>query len=242
MKKLFTFLFVVFLYQFSHGQITNTKVVSKLHVDVIDGVSVITPKVSNTTDVYYSLRYDFSIIEHDSVNNINKESKEDLFVLGPFQTKELSQMSINSKSDNKIIAFVLIYDDEDNLLAKDRLVFNDDEKVTPKKEVKMPRDGLVLLGLVTDQTKTKFGKDFYDFFYFYYTFNNVKGEKVVNIGEERSFGRTTKVTISIEEDIVMQFITRPDQEYLEEMAKTAVRQVFRHFLKLKQEKSYITQY
>lgn len=247
MKKLITFLFLLFFFQNSYCQITNTKIVSKLVVETIEDISIITPRITNKTDLFYSLRYDLSVVRFDSVNKPIKESKEDFFVLDPYQTKDFSQLSIDTNGDSKINVFILVYDDEDNLLAKDRIGFNEEEQQEQQEQsieedVEESRDGLVLLGLVADETKTKFGKDFYDYFYFYYSYNKVNGEKVVKVNEERSFGRTTKITISIEENIVMQFITRPNSEYLEEMAKNSVIEVFKYFLKLKQENSYITKY
>ena len=241
MKRLITLLVFQFFILQSFSQITNTDVIGNLDVETIDNVSKIIAKSSNTTDVYYSLKYVFSVINYDSNNNTSKESIEELFTLDPNQTKDLYQTSISIEDDNKIILLLLIYDEDDKLIAKDRIVFNEDEeqKNTLKDE---PKDGIVLLGIVADETKTKFGKDFYDFFYFYYTYNKVNGDKVVKIDEMRSFRRNTKITISIEEEVVFEFFTRPDIEFLEEMSKTAIRQVFKHFQKLKKEKSYITQY
>ncbi len=209
-------------------------------METIEDVSIITPRITNKTDLYYSLRYVFSVVKFDSINNPNKESKEDFFVIDPYQTKDFSKITIEANDDNKINIFILVYDDEDNLLAKDRIAFNEEEQ--KEQRVEEARDGIVLLGLVTDETKTKLGKDFYDYFYFYYTYNKVNGEKVVKVNEERSFGRTTKITISIEENTIMQFISRPNSEYLEEMAKNSVIEVFKYFIKLKQENSYITKY
>lgn len=242
MKKLFAFFFFIFLFQQSYGQITNTKVVAELLVETIDGVSVIVPRATNKTDLYYSLRYEFSAIVQDSNGQPNKESRENFFVLDPYQIKDFDRLSIDTGVDNKIIVFVLIYDDEDNLLGKDRIVFNTIEEKVKEEGIEKPRDGIVLRGLVTDETKTKFGKDFFDYFYQHYNLSKINGEKVVKINEENSFGRTTKITVSIEENVVMQFISQPNLEYLEEMAKKTVLEVFKYFQKLKQKKEYIKSY
>ena len=241
MKRLITLLVLQFFILQSFSQITNTNVVGNLNVETIDNVSKIIAKSSNTTDVYYSLKFVFSVIYYDSNNNTSKESIEELFTLGPYQTIDLHQTFIKIEDDNKIILLLLIYDEDDKLIAKDRVVFNEDE-VQKTTIINKPKDGIELLGIVADETKTKFGKDFYDFFYFYYTYNKINGDKVVKIDELRSFRRNTKITISVEEEVVFEFYSRPDNEFLEEMAKTAIRQVFKYFQKLKTEKSYITQY
>lgn len=241
MKRLITLLVLQFFILQSFSQITNTNVVGNLDVKTIDNVSRIIAKSSNTTDVYYSLKFVFSVINYDSNNNTSKESIEELFTLDPYETKDLHKTLITIEDDNKVILLLLIYDEDDKLIAKDRVVFNDDEEQKKTLQDK-PIDGIVLRGIVADETKTKFGKDFYDFFYFYYTYNKVNGDKVVKIDEMRSFRRNTKITISIEEEVVFEFFTRPDNEFLEEMSKTAIRQVFKYFQKLKKEKTYITQY
>ncbi len=243
MKKLITFFLFLLFVQFSFSQITNTDVVAKLNVETTDNVSSIIAKASNTTEVYFSLKYIFSVITYNPDNTTSKESQEDLFTLDPVETKDLINYSLSTENGNKIIVLILIYDEDEVLIAKDRFVFNEEKKDETENTVETrPNDGLELLGIVADETKTKFGKDFYDFFYFYYTYNNIKGESVVKIEEQRSFRRNTKVKISIDEDVIFEFYTRPNNEYLESMSKVAVQKIYKYFQNKKKEKTYITQY
>ena len=128
MKKLITLFVFQFFFLQSFSQITNTKVVGKLDVETTDNVSKIIAKSSNTTDVYFSLKFVFSVITYDSNNNTSKESNEDYFTLDPNQTKDLYQTSLSIENNSKIIILLLIYDEDDKLIAKDRIVFNDDKK------------------------------------------------------------------------------------------------------------------
>ncbi len=242
MKKLIAFFSLLFFYQLALGQITNTDVVAKLNVETTDNVSSIIAKTSNTTEVYFSLKYIFSVITYNPDNTTSKESFEDLFTLEPIETKDLFKYSLSLVNDNKIIVLILIYDDDESLIAKDRYVFNEEKKEESIEKEEMPNDGLELLGIVADETKTKFGKDFYDFFYFYYTYNKIKGESVVKIEEQRSFRRNTKVKISIDEEVIFEFYTRPNNEFLESMSKVALQKVYKYFQNKKKEKAYITQY
>ena len=57
----------------------------------------------------------------------------------------------------------MLFDEKGNIIGKDRIVIGEKKKSLEIKE--QPADGLELTGLVFDETKTKFGKDFYDLFY-----------------------------------------------------------------------------
>ncbi len=182
-------------------------------------------------------------INSNSSQNYSKESWEGFFSLDPYQSKNLRQISLDTSIENKIIVLLLIYDEENVLLSSNRLVFNERKiAISEEDEVKRPRDGLEITGIVVDETKTKIGKDFYDRFYFYYSFNNVKGDLVVKIDEMFTFRRTTKIIVKIEDEIIIEFFARPNEEYIEEMAKLTLQRVYKYFEIRKKEKSYISQY
>ena len=69
---------------------------------------------------------------------------------------------------------LLIYDEEQVLIGKDRIVFGEEDENSKnvKSSVEKPSDGLEMLGIISDETKTKLGKDFYDYFYSFY--NKIK--------------------------------------------------------------------
>jgi hypothetical protein len=183
------------------------------------------------------------INSNNSAQYSSKESLEDLFSLDPYQSKYLRQISLDSSIENKIIVLLLIFNDENKLVSTNRVVFNDKQsKSDSVLQEKRPRDGLEISGIVVDETKTKIGKDFYDRFYFYYSFNNVRGDQVVKIDEMFTFRRTTKVMVKIEDEIIFEFFARPNEEYIEEMAKLTVQRVYKYFEIRKKEKSYISQY
>lgn len=241
MGKLVAFFIILFFFQYSFSQITNTKIVAELKVETTDNVSTLISKTSNKTDVYYSLKYVFSIITYDSNNKTSKESIEDLFTLDPYQSRDLYQTSINIEEE-KVIILLLIYDEEDKMVAKSRVVFNEEEEEKEPLILNKPKDGLEISGIVVDQTKTKMGRDFYDRFYFYYTYNEIKGNEVIKIDEMRTFRRSTKIIVSIGDEVLAEFFAKPNEEYIEEISKYAMQKVYKYFQKKEREKSYITQY
>ena len=275
MKNIFVVIVALVSLQISLGQSINTKIVSELNVQTTDNVSIVTARIFNKTDLYYNLKYVFSITSFDeNYKSLNKsledflrsqdataktledflnsqeankyaakESAEDFFTLDPYQSKDLYRESIETGSNNKIIVLLLIYDEEDNMVSKNRFVFNQNN-VTEEtvKEEEIPEDGIELTGLVVEDTLTKNGKDFYDQFYFLYSYNNIKGDEIVIIDEMFTFRTRTKIIVKIGDQEIISFFSNSNDDYIDEMAKTSVQKVYQYFENKKKEKTYITRY
>lgn len=97
-------------------------------------------------------------------------------------------------------------------------------------------------GIISDETKTKIGKDFYDLFFYRYHDYKLNAKKIVVLTEEYSFARNTKIVITIENEIVYEFLTRPDEEYLTEMAEQSIYATYLHLKNLEKQNKYFTQY
>jgi hypothetical protein len=59
-------------------------------------------------------------------------------------------------------------------------------------------------GIVSDETKTKIGKDFYDLYYYLYNDYKINSKEIVVIIEEFS-SRNTKIMININNEVVYEF-------------------------------------
>ncbi|MBJ6369588.1 CsgE family curli-type amyloid fiber assembly protein [Snuella sedimenti] len=223
------------------AQVTNKEIVAKIKFENVDDFINIKGTATNTLDVIKSLRYIMHVIKtNKKTSNISKSTQEGRFTLLASESKELSSATINQNEKDKVTIILLIYDDEDVLLGKDRLVLLNND--SPPTKVQMPNDGIEILGIVTEDTKTKAGRDFYEFFYSMYNLNQIKGSKIVNISERLSLGRNTIIQISIDNSVVDEFFVKPNQEYLEQKAKLSIRKVFKYFQDIKKQKKYITQY
>ncbi|MDY0988777.1 CsgE family curli-type amyloid fiber assembly protein [Flavobacterium sp. CFBP9031] len=95
---------------------------------------------------------------------------------------------------------------------------------------------------MTDDTKTKMGKDFYDKYYYKYNAIGINAKKIVTIGEEYSFARNTAISITIDNEVIYDFLVRPDDEYLEAAADEAVNTTFTYLKEKEKERKYFTQY
>ena len=244
MKNLKTyslFFMLLLLVNFSfYAQNTDVDVKAKIILEEVEGNIKITGTAENLTDILQSMTYKLSVIKKNiKTENLSSNAQEGVFTLDANQSKNLSTTQINKSSQDEIIILLLFYDENNNIVSKDRIVISDEKK---KDKVIVLDDGIELVGIVTDETKTKIGKDFYDNFYYLYRDYNINAKQIVKVGEELSFGRNTKIVIMIENDVVFEFLARPDEEFLEAMAKTALYETYQFLKKIENEKKFITQY
>ncbi len=240
--KLKLIILLALVFQVSIAQSTNVDVVAKIKTEAINGAVSLINSATNTTEVYKSLKYVFSVFRTDAQNNVSKNNQEGRFTLEANESKELSRTSINIDSVDKVVVLLLVYEEEE-IVGKDRLVFNEQINKKPQTVKEKPSDdGLELRGIVIEETKTKPGRDFYEFFYNSYSLNQINGNKVVGIYESLSFGRTTIIQVKIEDNVIHKFIGKPDLEYLEQMSKISIRKVYKYFKDLKNQKEDIFRY
>ncbi len=77
MKKIFVLILALFIIYFSLGQNNNAEIVAELKVETTDNISVLTARTYNRTDLYYNLRYKFSVVTFDKNYKSPKVSLKD---------------------------------------------------------------------------------------------------------------------------------------------------------------------
>lgn len=241
---------VLLLQQGLYAQNFNSKVAAIINTnDQKDDVLEVTGIALNKTEANLSLRYELSVITSNpssSSSNSSKSSQSGFFTLKPFENEELSVTTVNINPAMRTIILLLIYNEDDEILGTARKVYKSnkntiaalDESLSYKKK----NEGIQLYGMVTERTKTKPGKDFYDFFYQKYQLSQNPENKIIHIDEMVSFGRTTRILVKIDNTVIFQFYARPKLEYLKKMADAALQNVNRYFQNLKRQKQQITQY
>lgn len=209
-----------------------------------------------------NVRYRFSVIYSDQGNPPPREDRERLVVLPVVEKVDLDEHIVEISDDERKIVLLLIYDLEGKVISNARVVLNDEgadkvrdlrdkennlsgEKVvtstmeTAKKEEDLrfeKEDGLVLRGLVFEETKTKLGRDFYQGFSYKYRDKNINGERIVKVREAFALGRNTKIEVFVGYDLVWQFFVRPNPDYLKEMENYAIDRVYKYFVRLRSQK------
>lgn len=231
---------------FCNAQNINSEVEAVINTnDAKNDILDIVGTATNKTEANFSFRYELSVITTGGDNNnSSKNAQSGRFTLGPFETKNLSQTSISIDPNNQTIILLLIYDEDDIVVGTDRIVYDaaKDEKEEDKMSYQKQNEGIELMGMVTERTKTKMGKDFYGFFYQKYNLNPNKTNKIIQIDEMISFGRTTRIIVKVEDRIIFQFYAQPKLDFLKEQADNAINQLNRYIQYLKNRNEYTTQY
>ena len=221
----------------SNSQHFNSEVEAGITInDAKNNILDIIASAKNITETSFSLRYELSVISSsEKTNNSSKNSQSGRFTLEPFETKNLSQTSVSINPDMRTVILLVIFDKDDHVMGTDRLVYdsNNEEKTEENSSYQKPNEGIVLTGMVTDKSKTKPGKDFYDFFYQKYSMSPNQGNKLIEIDEMISFGRTTRIMVKINNRVIYQFSAKPKLDFLKEQADVALKQVSRYFEYLK---------
>ncbi|UWY26372.1 curli production assembly/transport protein CsgE [Flavobacterium sp. TR2] len=219
----------------------NKEVKAKIEVKEIENLLFITGTAENLKSEFKNISYKLSVFKKNkSSSNKSTNAQNGRATLEPIQKIELSKTQVNYTKEDEVIVMLLIYDEKDAIIGKDRIVFGEETESDAGKSI--PADGIEMVGIVANDTKTKLGNDFYDTFYAQYSKLKIHTTKIVTVQEELTFGRTTKITILVDSDIIEEFISRPDEDFLKYMADSAASKVFKYFKDLEKQSKMITQY
>lgn len=255
--SVFLFLGLLMISEYSIAQFYNKEVAATIDFEIKDNTMLqISGSAENRTEINKSLRYVLSVIKSDAKDgNSNNNTQEGRFVLEPNSKKSLSQTTVNIVATDRTIILLLIYDENDKILGKDRKVLNGSalenekqiEASSQKSEIsqdikKSGDDGFILRGMVVEDTKTKAGSDFYDLFYSLYLSNNINGEKIVKVQEKLAIANNTQIEVLVGDDTIVQFIINPRSQYLKAMAEQTLIRVNTYFQRLQTTKDRIKRY
>lgn len=236
-----TFLLLLLNVSFCFSQNLNKDIKPKIEVEEVENTLSATATVENLKSEFRNISFKLTVFKKNKRNSNRSDNAQDGRVtLEPIQKVILSKTQVNRTQDDQIIILLLIYDEDNAIIGKDRLVFGGDEET--KVSVLKPNDGLEMLGIIANETKTKLGNDFYDMLYSEFTKLKIKSQKIITVQEELTFGRTTKISVKIDNDIVEEFIARPDEDFLKYMAETSSAKIFKYFKNIEKQAKFITQY
>ncbi|PIB30305.1 hypothetical protein BFP78_14765 [Gaetbulibacter sp. 5U11] len=124
-------LIVVFFYAINaHSQLYNTQVEAKLIVTQDNEIINIKGVAINKMQLSKSISYKLSVFKTDKNQNKSKNEQSGQLDLNADQQKDLSTTAINFDQETKVIILLLIFDSTDNIIGKDRIVYNDNEDNT----------------------------------------------------------------------------------------------------------------
>ena len=198
----------------------------------------------NLTDLELALEYEFSIYETNNDETISKNSDRQRYVTRGKEKKLLQTLNLSNSVTNKVVLNLFIYDKDGKPIGKDRVeLLNGSQSnieiqeinlISSAQEEAKPQDGFILEGLLIKKFITKSGKDFYREFYNNYLLKNIKTDKNIYFTEGPVPGRqrSTLITVKVENTLVLQFFTRPNNAFLKEMATAALERVIRQLQNL----------
>jgi hypothetical protein len=133
MQFLFRYILLGFLFFSSvlTGQVSvpQNQIKAKIDIEKIEDNFKITGTAENLTDVLKSASYRLSVIKNnDKSNNQSNNSQVGIFTLEPNEVKKLSTTQINVSTDDEVIVLLLFYDENKEIVAKDRVVLGEEKK------------------------------------------------------------------------------------------------------------------
>lgn len=113
----------------SYGQVPQDKLKAKIEIEKVENSVKITGTAENLTDVIRSAGYRLSVIKNnDKSNNQSNNEQVGVFTLQPNEIQKLSTSQINLAADDEVIVLLLFYDEDKQIVAKDRVVLGEEKK------------------------------------------------------------------------------------------------------------------
>lgn len=113
----------------SYSQTTNTVVKAKIEIEQTENNFKVTGTAENLTEIVQSLSYKLSVIKNNNINNNHSDNiQEGFFSLNPRENKNLSVSEINLSNGDEVIVLLLFYNENKQLIGKDRVVLGDQKK------------------------------------------------------------------------------------------------------------------
>ena len=237
----------------ANSQFYNKEIKAKISVEQNSEFYTFKAAVENMTPSDYNLTYDFMVFSKDAKGNTSKTNQANRFFLKASEKLILSSTAINYNTEGKIIIVLVIYDQNDKPIGQDRLELPKGGKTTVKEmslqesnqvsqDQAKPDDGIILGGLVIENTITKAGRDFYRYFYSDYFNRGIKTQINISIDEVPGRGRTTMVSILVGDKLVWRFFSQPRKDFLKKMASIAMQRSIMQLQRLQKQKDEFVKY
>ena len=219
-SKLFIILLINMMTTFISAQNLEDSVAVQAKIVMSQNGEMINLKATgtNNTRVFEELNYLLISVKQGPTGNISNNKQQGKFVIKPGESKMLSETNINLKSTDQLKVYLFIRDEQKNkLVSKDSLEIsstNKNEGLSQEASEELE----MFKGLVLENTKTKVGRDFFDFFYSQYSQLPEKYNFIINITEQPVRGQRGQIIIESDDKLLYSFITNPNEDYLKAQA------------------------
>lgn len=214
--KILVFLFfnIMTLFLSAQDLQDTTGVLAKIVMSQSGEMINLKATATNDKSVFEELNYLLIALKQGSKGNISNNKQQGKFVIKPGESKTLSEINLNLKPTDQLKVYLFIRDEQKNkLISKDSLeISNSNKNESLSQEVSEELEQF--RGIVLENTKSKVGRDFFDFFYSQYSQLPVKYNFIINITEQPARGQRGQIIIESEDKTLYSFITNPNEDYL----------------------------
>lgn len=232
MKNLIPFLcFSMLLFPFKKFNAQESATVkAKIETQNIEGSLVMKAVAQNLGDVHQSLNYIFLAVKKDKGKNMSSSQQQNKFTLLPKETKTLSEISMNVEKNDALKVYLFIKDEKTQKpIAKDSLEMNAQSfKNSVSYEKVANEENMMMKGLIINETKTKVGDDFYSKFHSLLMLNSLQFSFRIKISEVPSTGRNTQLQIFADDENILSFMAKPDDDYLDDAVKETIASLIKY--------------
>lgn len=205
----------------------RAKIVAKVADNLIDAKAVAQNNEATIKDDY---SYVLFSLKRGVQGNYAQNSQSGQFSLEPGEEKALASLEINIQKEEECKIFLFIRKD-DVLISKDSITIYAAEK--EKNNEVISESDFEIKGIVVEDVITKIGKDFHDYFYQAYSNSGNQYPFIINIKEKPYFGRSSIITIEIEDQNIFEFLAKPDEDFLRSAVTTALKNINQYSIQRK---------
>ncbi|MBT8316968.1 MAG: hypothetical protein HKP59_05040 [Lutibacter sp.] len=196
----------------------NETVTGRINIQESDNLILIKAQVENEEPLFKNnLFYNLLALKKTASGNYSNNRQEGEFSLNPGESKTLSEIRLNKDADEELRIYLFIKQ-EDKLIAKDSIYILPQKQQQIEKSVVREVD-FELKGIVVDEVITKIGKDFHDYFYQDYLNSGTQYPFIITITEKPYFATSSIISVKVDDRIIHEFISKPDEEYLKSNVK-----------------------
>lgn len=251
----------------AYSQLYNTTIQAKLDLESNADFVSLRASAINKTVLDQTAQYMLSVIKNDpNAEKPDKKDQKGWFTLAGDEQKSVDVATVSRSETNRIIVLLLIYNEQDKLIGKDRIVLNptradremaartgeqvfdietakgqENEENSYEKVLNTEED-FYLRGIITEDTKTKPGRDFYALYAAQYRQDGINGELIVTIKETLSIANNTKIEVIVGDTKVLEFIVRPQADFLKQAKDVAIQRTKKYFQDFRSGKLTIRHY
>lgn len=202
----------------------NKSVVGKISLIEKDSILTIKAQVKNNESFFMEgLSYNLVALKKSISGNYSTNKQAGEFSLLANEKKNISDIRLNFKGGEEIKAYLFIKKNE-ILISKDTLLFFVKKNKTAQNKIFTESD-FEIKGIIVDDVMTKVGKDFYDYFYQDYSALSSQYSFIINIKEKPYFGRSSIISIVVDDNLIYEFMSQPNEEFLRSAVKTTLQNV-----------------